>query len=171
MSGRIPPPTQALNSATFVPPPLDLSLTTAELIDFRRTHSPYHIVYVYDGILGGANRLTFRMSASDPSCWTLCPKCFPTPETANRRREAGSSVLANSGESDLLVVSCFITLTCGSLMSRWDHAFHRPAWNNPRRGDRVHAFVKELCLCCGPPCQSDRKQAHCSHAGPQPTHK
>ncbi|KAF9785316.1 hypothetical protein BJ322DRAFT_1020862 [Thelephora terrestris] len=49
MPERIPPPpTQALTSTTFVPPPHDLSLTIPEIIDFHRVHSPKHVVYVYE---------------------------------------------------------------------------------------------------------------------------
>ncbi|KAF9650627.1 acetyl-CoA synthetase-like protein [Thelephora ganbajun] len=54
-----PPPTQAHNTTTFVPPPLDLSLTTAEIIDFHRTHSPNHVVYIYEGDPGEHKQITF----------------------------------------------------------------------------------------------------------------
>jgi len=61
MSDRIPPLplTQALNATTFVPPPLDLSLTAADIIDFHRTHSPNHIVYVYEDAPGERKQITF----------------------------------------------------------------------------------------------------------------
>ncbi|KAF9649184.1 acetyl-CoA synthetase-like protein [Thelephora ganbajun] len=65
MSQRIPAPplTQALISTTFVPPPLDLSLTTAEIIDFHRTHSPNHVAYVYEDAPGECKEITY-------STWT-----------------------------------------------------------------------------------------------------
>jgi len=61
MSERIPPPppTQAFNTTTFVPPPLDLSLTAAEIIDFHRAHSPNHVVYVYEDAPGELKPITF----------------------------------------------------------------------------------------------------------------
>lgn len=61
MSERIPPPppTQALNSTTFVPPPHDLSLTVPEIIDFHRVRSPNHVVYVYEDSPGDCKHITF----------------------------------------------------------------------------------------------------------------
>jgi acyl-CoA synthetase (AMP-forming)/AMP-acid ligase II len=61
MSGRISPPpsTQALNSATFVSPPLDLRLTVAEIVDFHRTHSPNHVVFVFEDSPGRLEQITF----------------------------------------------------------------------------------------------------------------
>jgi len=61
MSERIspPPPTQALNTTTFLLPPLDLSLTVADIIDFHRIHSPNHIAYVYEDAPGERKRITF----------------------------------------------------------------------------------------------------------------
>ena len=42
-----PPKTQALTSKTFLPGPLDGSLTVPELLDWNFEHSPYHPVVVY----------------------------------------------------------------------------------------------------------------------------
>jgi hypothetical protein len=42
-----PPQTQALNSPTFILPPLDGSLTLPEICDFHLQHSPNHPVFVY----------------------------------------------------------------------------------------------------------------------------
>ena len=65
MTERIspPPPTQALTSTTFIPPPLDLSLTVAEIVDFQRTHSPNHVAYIYEDVSGVCKQITF-------SAWT-----------------------------------------------------------------------------------------------------
>ncbi|KAF7374105.1 Acetyl-CoA synthetase-like protein [Mycena sanguinolenta] len=42
-----PPQTQALSSSTFVPPPLDGSLTVAQLYDWHFHHTPNHRLLVY----------------------------------------------------------------------------------------------------------------------------
>lgn len=54
-----PPPTQALTTNTFTPPPHDLSLTVPEIIDFHRLHSPTHVAYVYEDSPGKCNQITF----------------------------------------------------------------------------------------------------------------
>ena len=100
MSERIPPPppTQALNTTTFVPPPLDLSLTAAEIIDYHRTHSPNHIVYVYEDTLGERKQITF-------STWVRAihragryvRDLFRLPEPQTGVKPI-VSMLANSGE-------------------------------------------------------------------------
>ncbi|KAK0238145.1 hypothetical protein EDD85DRAFT_921521 [Armillaria nabsnona] len=49
MSGAIPlpPQTQALTSKTFIPPPLDGSLTLPEIYDWHSKHNPGHRLFVY----------------------------------------------------------------------------------------------------------------------------
>lgn len=42
-----PPNTQALNSATFTPPPLDGSLAIIETYDWHAEHNPDHPLFVY----------------------------------------------------------------------------------------------------------------------------
>ena len=108
MSERIPPPppTQALNTTTFVPPPLDLSLITAEIIDFHRTHSPNHIVYVYEDAPGERKQITF-------STWVRAihragryvRDLFQLPEPQVGAKPI-ISMLANSGEKYATLTSC-----------------------------------------------------------------
>ncbi|KAJ7083262.1 hypothetical protein C8R44DRAFT_822628 [Mycena epipterygia] len=43
----LPPQTQALSSRTFGPPPLDGSLTIAQIYDWHSEHSPNHRLFVY----------------------------------------------------------------------------------------------------------------------------
>ncbi|KAK0480753.1 hypothetical protein IW261DRAFT_1685198 [Armillaria novae-zelandiae] len=43
----IPPQTQALTSKTFIPPPLDGSLTLPEIYDWHSKHNPGHRLFVY----------------------------------------------------------------------------------------------------------------------------
>ncbi|KAK0220052.1 hypothetical protein IW262DRAFT_1554790 [Armillaria fumosa] len=43
----IPPQTQALTSKTFIPPPLDGSLTLPEIYDWHSKHNPDHRLFVY----------------------------------------------------------------------------------------------------------------------------
>ena len=113
MSERIPPPppTQALNTTTFVPPPLDLSLTAAEIIDYHRTHSPNHIVYVYEDALGERKQITF-------STWVRAihragryvRDLFRLPEPQTGVKPI-VSMLANSGEKYATSSSYFTTFT------------------------------------------------------------
>ncbi|PPR02158.1 hypothetical protein CVT26_012119 [Gymnopilus dilepis] len=42
-----PPPTQALSSKTFVPPPLDGSITLPELFEWHLVHSPNHPLFMF----------------------------------------------------------------------------------------------------------------------------
>jgi len=101
MSERIPPPppTQALNTTTFVPPPLDFSLTVSEMIDFHRTHSPDHIVYVYEDTPGECKQIKF-------SAWIRAihragryvRDHFQLPEPQAGGVKPVISVLANSGK-------------------------------------------------------------------------
>ena len=95
-----PPPTQALNTTTFAPPPLDLSLTLAELIDFHRTHSPNHVVYVYEDAPGERKQIIF-------STWIRAihragrhvRDLFQLPEPQVGSAKPVISMLANSGEN------------------------------------------------------------------------
>ena len=63
MSARRPiapvPHTQALNSSTFTPPPLDGSLAFAEIVEFHLEHSPDHPLFTYVDD-GSAKTLTWR---------------------------------------------------------------------------------------------------------------
>ncbi len=43
----LPPQTQALTSKTFIPPPLDGSLTLPEIYDWHSKHNPSHRLFVY----------------------------------------------------------------------------------------------------------------------------
>jgi hypothetical protein len=43
----LPPQTQALNSPTFIIPPLDGTLSLPEIFDFHLQHSPNHPAFVY----------------------------------------------------------------------------------------------------------------------------
>ena len=120
----LPPPTQALTTTTFVPPPLDLSLTVIELIDFHRTHSPNHIVYVYEDAPGERKKITF-------SAWIraihraarFVGDLFQLPELKTCGVKPVISLLANSGEKDLASFK-FTTLTYCSSMSRHNHVYH-----------------------------------------------
>lgn len=47
MDFPLPPHTQALNSTTFTPAPLDGSLTLPEICDWHLSHSPKHPLFVY----------------------------------------------------------------------------------------------------------------------------
>lgn len=101
MSERIPlpPPTQALTSTTFVPPPHDLSLTVPEIIDFHRTHSPNHVVYVYEDSPGECKQINF-------STWIRAihraGRCVHNLFRLSESKACGGkpiiSLLANSGE-------------------------------------------------------------------------
>ena len=101
MSERIPPPppTQALNTTTFVPPPLDLSLTLAEIIDFHQAHSPNHVAYIYENAPGECKQITF-------SAWTRAihragryvRSLFQLPEPQAGGAKPIISMLVNSGE-------------------------------------------------------------------------
>lgn len=44
----LPPPTQALSSTTFRPPPLDGSLTLPEIYEYNFLHNGDHAMFVYD---------------------------------------------------------------------------------------------------------------------------
>ena len=116
MSGIIPPPppTQALTSTTFVPPPLDLSLTAAETIDFHRIHSPNHVAYVYEDASGECKQITF-------STWVRAihravrqlRAMFELPEPQVDVAKPVISLLANSGKAHTL---CFSLLSRSQLM-------------------------------------------------------
>ena len=155
MSERIPPPppTQALNTTTFVPPPLDLSLTTAEIIDFHRTHSPNHIVYVYEDAPGERKQITF-------STWVRAihragryvRDLFQLPEPQVGAKPI-ISMLANSGEKYATLSSCFTTFTPRFLTFRYDHVRNHPARNRPRRTCYFRNFAQKFCFRCRPPHQ------------------
>jgi hypothetical protein len=108
----LPPPTQALNTTTFVPPPLDLSLTVGEIIDFHRTHSPNHIAYVYEGAPGERKQVIF-------STWIRAihragryvRELFQLPEPQVGSVKPVIFMLANSGENYPTVPSHFTPLT------------------------------------------------------------
>ncbi|KIM81361.1 hypothetical protein PILCRDRAFT_821447 [Piloderma croceum F 1598] len=55
-----PPQTQALNSPTFILPPLDGSLTLPEICDFHLKHSPNHPVFVYADELGTTRSIVWH---------------------------------------------------------------------------------------------------------------
>jgi len=106
-----PPPTQALNTTTFVPPPLDLSLTAADLIDFHRTRSPNHVAYVYEDAPGECKQVAF-------STWIRAihragryvRDLFQLPGPQAGGVKPVISVLANSGKKKIL--------PCSSILSR-----------------------------------------------------
>lgn len=118
-----PPPTQALNTTTFTPPPLDLSLTLAELIDFHRTHSPNHVVYVYEDAPGERKRITF-------STWIRAihragrhvRNLFQLPEPQVDSAKPVISMLANSGEKYIVISSHFPTLIHASTLDTITYA-------------------------------------------------
>jgi len=104
MSERIPPPppTQALNSTTFVPPPLDLSLTTAELIDFHRTHSPNHVAWVYEDVPGEHKQITLSTWArAIHRAARYARNLFQLPEPQLGGVKPIISLLANSGKKNI----------------------------------------------------------------------
>ena len=99
MSERIPPPTQALNTTTFVPPPLDLSLTPAELIDFHRikdfpAHKPADGVtsqadtVLVTGTTGaiGSNALAELYNSPNVAKIVVLARKSPTPISVRRGR-------------------------------------------------------------------------------------
>ncbi|KAK0444273.1 uncharacterized protein EV420DRAFT_1277509 [Desarmillaria tabescens] len=53
------PPSQARASHTFVPPPLDGSLSLPEIYDYNAIHSPDHLVFVYDDDNDGVKKLVW----------------------------------------------------------------------------------------------------------------
>ena len=146
MSKRIPlpPPTQALNTTTFVPPPLDLSLTAAEIIDFHRTHSPNHIAYIYENAHGECSQITF-------STWIRAihragrnvRDLFKLPEPQAGGAKPIISMLANSGEQNKRSVVFFrsVALTYDVLMYRHNHLCHHRARDYSRRGCRLRGFA------------------------------
>ena len=146
MSERIhpPPPTQALNTTTFVPPPLDLSLTAAEIIDFHRTHSPDHIAYIYENAPGECKQITF-------STWIRAihragryvRDLFQLPESQAGDAKPIISMLANSGEQDKHSAVFFRStiLTHDVLISRHNHVCHHSARDYPRRGCCLRDFA------------------------------
>ena len=101
MSERIPPPlpTQALTSTTFIPPPLDLSLTAAEIIDSHRTHSPNHVAYIYEDVPGMCKQITFsKWIRAIHRAGRLIRNLFQLPEPQIVGVEPVIFLLANSGE-------------------------------------------------------------------------
>jgi len=118
-----PPPTQALNTTTFAPPPLDLSLTLAELIDFHRTRSPNHVVYVYEDGPGERKHITF-------STWIRAihraghyvRDLFQLPEPQVGSAKPVVSMFANSGEKYLVILPHFPTLTHASTLDTITYA-------------------------------------------------
>lgn len=124
MSQRIPPPppTQALNSTTFVPPPLDLSLTLSDIIDFHRTHSPNHVAYVYEDAPGERKQILY-------SAWIRAihrgaryvRHLFQLPEPQIGSMKPVISLLANSGERCPVRSLHFAVLTH---RARHDHIRH-----------------------------------------------
>ena len=127
MSERIPlpPPTQALNTATFVPPPLDLSLTVTELIDFHRAHSPNHVVYVYEDAPGERKQITFSMwIRAIHRAARYVRDVFQLPEPQTGGVKPVISLLANSGENILPPPSISPTLTHRLLISRHNRVCH-----------------------------------------------
>jgi len=149
-----PPPTQALNTATFVPPPLDLSLSVAEIIDFHRTHSPNHVVYVYEDAPGERKQIVF-------STWVRAihragryvRDLFQLPEPRVGGVKPVISLLANSGERYPAAFFHPTTLTHRALTSRHDHVCHHQVRNRPRRRCHLRDFAQEFCSCCRPPHQ------------------
>lgn len=55
----LPPRTQALTSETFNIPPLDGSLTVAQMLDWQAEHSPSHAMYEYVEDDGTVSKLKF----------------------------------------------------------------------------------------------------------------
>lgn len=117
-----PPPTQALNTTTFVPPPLDLSLTTAELLDFHRIHSPNHVAYVYEDAPGVRKQINFSgWIRAIHRAGRLVRDLFRLPEPQPGGVRPVISLLANSGEERPAVSLHFITLTHRAFTPRHDH--------------------------------------------------
>lgn len=54
------PRTQALNSTTFQPPPLDGSLSIPELFDWHYEKSPDHTLFVYSNDDGTTTSITWK---------------------------------------------------------------------------------------------------------------
>ena len=107
-----PPPTQALNTTTFVPPPLDLSLTVAESIDFHRTHSPNHVAYVYEDAPGERKQITFStLVRAVHRAARRVRDLFQLPEPQADGMKPIISLLANSGEKRSAMSFHFATLT------------------------------------------------------------
>ena len=101
MSGRItpPPPTQALGSTPFVPPPLDFSLTVTETIYFHRTHSPNHVVYVYEEAPGELRQIDFTAwIRAIHRAGRYAREVFQLPELQVGGEKPVVSILASSGE-------------------------------------------------------------------------
>ena len=156
MSERIhpPPPTQALNTATFVPPPLDLSLTAAEIIDFHRTHSPDHIAYIYENAPGECKQITF-------STWIRAihragryvRDLFQLPEPQIGGVKPVISLLANSGENSPTLCLHFIALTRRALTPRLNHVWYHQTRNHPCGERRLPDFAQEFSSWCRPPHQ------------------
>ena len=143
MSERIPPPplTQALSTTTFVPPPLDLSLTPAEIIDFHRTRSPDHIVYVYEDAPGERKQITFSpWIRGIHRAGRYVRDLFRLPEPQVGRVKPIISMLANSGEK-YLTSSNFATLTPCPSTFRHHHICHHRARNCPRRRCCLRCFA------------------------------
>lgn len=156
MSERIPPLplTQALDSTTFVPPPLDLSLTAADIIDFHRVHSPHHVAYVYEDTPGQNKQITF-------STWVRAihraGRQLRTGFELPRPQVGGAkpiiSLLANSGEEFPTVLFHFVTLTPSTLTPRHTHVCHHHARSHPRRVRRLRGLPQEFCCQRRPPHQ------------------
>ena len=154
MSERIPPPppTQALNTTTFVPPPLDLSLTAAEIIDFHRAHSPNHIVYVYEDAPGELKQITFSTWArAIHRAGRYVRDQFRLPEPQVGMKPI-VSILANYGEH-ISPRSRFVTLTPRASTFRHNHVCDHRARNHPHRRHRLPNFAQEFCFRRRPPHQ------------------
>lgn len=54
---------QATISSTFIPPPLDGTLTIPQIYDFHLEHNPEHVLFVYDGKDGDVNTISWGRAA------------------------------------------------------------------------------------------------------------
>jgi hypothetical protein len=95
------PATQALSSTTFHAPPLDGSLTIAEMWDWHAEHSPEHPVFQYSDDNGNVTTIKWPEAARAMHRGGRFMQSFAAAHPVSSSRKPIVSILASSGESYL----------------------------------------------------------------------
>ncbi len=116
---------QATASNTFVPPPLDGSLSLPEIYDYNATHNPDHLVFVYDDDEGVKKLVWSELGQAMHRAASVVRRNL---KEQHRSTSTVVAILANVGKRVSVSCSSSILMTSRYLQLLYDHNGHPTRW-------------------------------------------
>lgn len=114
MTGIPVPKSQALNSSTFIQPPLDESLSLPAIYDWQAKHSPDHPLFLFENEPNSFRTITYKEGVQGMQRATKYARDLVNlpPNALHAGKPPVIAILASTGSFpyDMLTYECFTIL-------------------------------------------------------------